>query len=359
MLTNRLTLKGLYFLAMARAFRRFKDPRRKASGRHQDAFYKKAWREAAESLGGTYNALGDRFSEITVDGVTTRVVENFSEIDDPVTLAVMHDKALTHTILEAEGIATPKHAKFSLKKMGPAIDFLRSNSRSCVVKPAGGTGGGRGVTTGIRTRWHLAQAAAAATCYADELLIEEQLEGDNYRLLYLDGELIDAFVRKPPGVVGDGKSSVAKLVKLHNDERLNKGSGISQVLIAVDLDMKRTLAGQGLTLASVPPAGKHVTLKTVINENSGADNTTAVDSLCDSIVNDGKKAVAALRARFVGIDMITTDPGVPLAESGGAFIEVNGTPNLYYHYHKSDSVFPAAIPLLRRILVERPVAERV
>jgi hypothetical protein len=56
--------------------------------------------------------------------------------------------------------------------------------------------------------------------------------------------------------------------------------------------------------------------------------------------------------------LITTDPGVPLAESGGAIIEANGTPNLYYHYHKSDSVFPAAVPLLRRLLVDRPVVAR-
>ncbi|HWE01870.1 MAG TPA: hypothetical protein VG326_05620 [Tepidisphaeraceae bacterium] len=344
---------------MGRAFRRFKDPRRKASGRHQDAFYKKAWREAAESLGGECVPLGDRFSQITVDGVSTRVVENFSAIDDPVTLAVLHDKPLTHQILESHGLATPRHASFSLKRIGAAVEFLEAGARDCVVKPARGTGGGRGVTTGIRTRSHLARAAAAATCYCDELLIEEQLDGDNYRLLYLDGELIDAFVRRPPGVIGDGRSTVAQLVRQANDERLRNGSNISQVLIAVDLDMKRTLARQNLTLGSVPPAAAHVTLKTVINENCGADNSTAVDSLCQSIVHDGRVAVTALRARFVGIDLITTDPGVPLAESGGAIIEVNGTPNLYFHYHKKDSVFPAAVPLLRRLLLERAAAERV
>jgi D-alanine-D-alanine ligase-like ATP-grasp enzyme len=358
MWTNRLLLKFLYFLAMGRAFRRYKDPRRKASGRHQDAFYKKAWREAAESLGGECVLLGDRFSQITVDGVSTRVVENYSEIDDPITLAVLHDKPLTHQILNGVGLTTPRHATFSLKRIGPAVEFLERSARHCVVKPASGTGGGRGVTTGIRTRSHLARAAAAAACYCDDLLIEEQLEGDNYRLLYLDGELIDAFVRRPPGVIGDGRSSISQLVRQANDERLRNGSDLSQVLIAVDLDMKRTLARQNFTLASVPPAGTPVTLKTVINENCGADNSTATDVLCSSIVNDGKRAVRALRTRFAGIDLITTDPGVPLAESGGAIIEVNGTPNLYYHYHKKDSVFPVAIPLLRRILVERQLAKQ-
>ena len=331
--------------------------RRKASGRNQDAFYKKAWREAAESLGGQCVLLGDRFSQITVDGVTTRVVENYSEIDDPVTLAVMHDKALTHQILNGVGLTTPKHATFSLGRIGPAIEFLESSERHCVVKPAGGTGGGRGVTTGIRTRSHLARAAAAAACYADELLIEEQLEGDNYRLLYLDGELIDAFVCRPPGVVGDGRSSVAQLVRQANDDRLRNGSDLSQVLIAVDLDMRH--AG---------PPELHACLGSPSGKARHAENRHQRE-LRSRQFNRDRRLVQFDRQRrqesgegaarsFAGIDLITTDPTVPLAESGGAIIEVNGTPNLYYHYHKKDSVFPVAIPLLRRILIERQLAER-
>jgi cyanophycin synthetase len=351
---NRLTLAALYLHAMGRAFLRFKDPRRRASGRHQEAFYKKTWREAAEALGGSFQQLGELFSEITVAGNTTRVFENVTGIDDPVTLRILHDKLLTAEILRGEGIATPRNTAFSLKKMKPAIAFLQELRRDCVVKPARGTGGGRGITTGVRRRSHLARAAAAAACYCDELLIEEQLEGDNYRLLYLDGELLDAFVRRPPSVIGDGQSTIARLVRNANDERLKHGAGMSQVLIAIDLDMRRTLDRQGLSLRAVPPMGRQVMLKTVINENCGADNSTATGLLCDSIVKDGQKAVRALRARFVGIDVITRDPGVPLAESGGALIEANGTPNLYFHYHKKDSCFEAAIPLLRRILVEQP-----
>jgi cyanophycin synthetase len=242
--------------------------------------------------------------------------------------------------------------------MVPAVEFLESHPGDCVVKPAGGTGGGRGVTTGIRRRSHLERAAAAAAVYADDLLIEEQLAGENYRLLYLDGELIDAYVRRFPWAVGDGRSSVRRLVHRANDDRLRSGGGISQVLLTVDLDMRRTLARQGLSLGSVPPAGAVVTLKTVVNENAGGDNRTATHLLCPSVVADGARAVRALGARFAGVDVITPDPGVPLAQSGGAVIEVNGTPNLYFHYQKEDARFPAAVHLLRRLLgVRRPARD--
>ncbi|HEY8665806.1 MAG TPA: hypothetical protein VIL86_04030 [Tepidisphaeraceae bacterium] len=350
LLNNRLTLRALWFVAMGKAFLRYKNPRRRAAGRHHEAFYVRTWHEAAAEIGASCRQLDGSIHEIELDGVRTLVTENVTAIDDPVMLLVLHDKPLTHRILQAEGLSVPKHAAFGLGDLQAALQFLQQTDRDCVVKPANGTGGGRGVTTGIRTRWQLACAAAAAACYSDELMIEEQIEGTNYRLLYLDGQLLDSFSRKPPAVAGDGASSIAALVRKHNDERLKSGSGMSQVLLSVDLDMRRTLARQGLSLRSVPPAGREITLKTVINENCGADNTTATKVLHPSIIEDGARAARALGARFAGVDMVIDDPTVPLAESGGVILEVNGTPNLYYHYNKKDGAFPVAVHLLRRLL---------
>jgi glutathione synthase/RimK-type ligase-like ATP-grasp enzyme len=103
-----------------------------------------------------------------------------------------------------------------------------------------------------------------------------------------------------------------------------------------------------------------VTLKTVINENLGVENETVKHLLHPSIITDGARAVGALGARFAGIDLITKDPTAPLVESGGVVIEVNGTPNLYFHYHKADGATPVATLLLRRLLkVQERAPDRV
>ena len=347
---NRVLLSALHFVALGRAFLRYRNPLRRQSGRFQVAFYDKIWRESAARLGAKFTPLGGGISEIRLGSCRVRVFENTCPIDDPVTLAIAGDKVLTYRMLEEEGLATPRHAGFSFKTMAAALRFLEGSARDCVVKPARGTGGGRGVTTGVRNRSHLARAAAAASVYGDDLLIEEQMEGDNYRLLYLDGKLLDAFVRKAPAVVADGHSNVRKLVNLANAERLKQGAGISQVLITIDFDMKRTLAKAGLSLRSVPPAGTEVTLKTVVNENRGADNTTATDRLCPRIVDAGARAAAAVGVRLAGVDLITTDPSVPLEQSGGAILEVNTPPNYYYHYQKRDGAFPVALYVLKHLL---------
>jgi cyanophycin synthetase len=236
-----------------------------------------------------------------------------------------------------------------LRTLSRATDFLAEIGRDCVVKPASDTGGGEGVTTGIRTPRQLAWAATLAAQAGGRMLVEEQVAGANYRLLYLDGVLLDAVERRPPSVTGDGRSTIRRLVEEVNAARLRTGSTISQVLLTIDMDMEQTLARQGLSPSSVPAADVVVPVKTVINQNFAADNVTVTDRLCRSLVADGARAARTVGVRLAGVDVITPDPTVPLAESGGVILEVNTTPGFHYHYHKSDGSFPVAVRVLERL----------
>jgi cyanophycin synthetase len=347
--------KLLRLLALAHAARDL--ARRRRSGareiaRQRAAFYENAWREAAGRLGAAVAPLGDDILQIDRGGWRTRVCQNYSALDDAVTLKVAGNKPLVYDLLARRGLPIPRHLAFALKDVRRAAAFLEGVGADCVVKPANGTGGGEGITTGVRTRPQLARAvvAAAAVTYGrGDLVIEEQVDGDNYRLLYLDGQLIDAVFRGPPTVTGDGRSRIAALVRRANAERLARGYGLAQVLLSMDLDMKRTLARQGLTLASVPAAGAEVVLKTVINENCGADNVSCPHLLCAAVVRDGAVAAEAVGARLAGVDIVTGNPAVPLADAGGVILEVNTTPGFYIHYHKRDRAFPVAAHVLQRL----------
>jgi D-alanine-D-alanine ligase-like ATP-grasp enzyme len=357
LLTNSLILRGLYFAALAKAFLRHKNPRRKQANRALTAFHEQMWRDAAKELGASFTALSDGFYEIELDGRRTRTFERIAAIDNSVALEIAGNKPLTYRLLAENSLPTPRNAGFAYKEMGTAIAFLNAVEGDCVVKPASGTGGGRGVTTGIRTPWQLIKAAAAAAVYGDDLLIEEHMEGENYRLLYLDGQLLDAFVRRPPTLIADGRSTIGQSVQRCNANRLKQGSELSQVLLTVDLDMKRTLAKQGLTFRSVPAEGTVVKIKTVINENCAEDNEAAAELLCDEIIEAGAKAARALQVRLAGVDIITRDPSLPLSENGGAILEVNTTPNYYYHYRKRGGSCPVAVHVLRRLLTDDAAAD--
>lgn len=351
-LTHPLSLKALHYSAMARGFLRYRNPYRRSAWKHRVAFYDRAWKEAADELGATWRPLGNGILQITRDGAQTLVRDNASAVDDPVTLDLLSDKAATYRLLQEHDLAVPRYAEFSLKAFDKGAAFVRESPGGCVVKPVRGTGGGRGITSGVQKVSHLAQAAAVASIYCDDLLIEEQVEGDNYRLLYFDGELIDAFVRRAPTVVGDGRSTIAALVRQANARRVESKAAISQVLLTIDLDMRRTLARQARSLKTIPAAGEVVTLKTVVNENRGDDNVTAMGALCPSIVEAGAAAARATGIRLGGVDMILKNPTLPLREQGGVILEVNAPPNFYYHYHKRDGCFPVAVHVLGRLLEE-------
>jgi cyanophycin synthetase len=344
----------LRLLARLDRVKRLLDRGRHAREQHAErnlsAFYARVWREAAAQVGARIDDLGHDVFEMRLGEARTRVLQNCTDIDGLGGQRVVRSKPVMYRLLAQEGLPTPGHLAYQFEDMGAAAQFLEEAGGPCVVKPACGTGGGLGVTTGVRTRWQLARASQAAARHGGGLLIERQVAGDNYRLLYLDGKLLDAVVRRAPAVVGDGRGSVARLVEAVNARRLEGGPAASHSLLTVDLDMKNTLARQGLSLRSVPAAGRVVRLKTASNQNAGADNETATALLCAAVVADGARAAAASGLRLAGVDVLTGDPGVPLREAGGVVLEVNSPPGYFWHYHKRDGAFPLAVHVLECLL---------
>jgi cyanophycin synthetase len=324
-------------------------PGREQADRQLSAFYDRVWREAAEQVGATVVDLGSNVLEIRLGKRWTRVWHNYSAIDDLAAHHVVRTKELMYRLLSSHGLPVPRHREFTMADLPAAADFLESTPRSCVIKPACGTGGGLAVTTGIRTRWQLARAAWTASVWGDHPLIEEQVEGDNYRLLYLDGELLDVVKRQPPSVIADGVSTIRQLVARVNQERLGQQGAVSHSQLALDLELHTTMQRQGLSLNSVPPRGKRVQLKTVINDNSSEENITPRDELCADILRDAAQAAQLSGLRLAGVDIICADPSRSLRETGGVILEVNSPPGYFWHYHKRDGSFPVALYVLRAL----------
>jgi cyanophycin synthetase len=343
-------LRVVTFFDRVQAFLRRRHGHARQAEQNLASFYETMWREAANRVGATVVSLGYGVFEIRLGDFRTRVMGNTTDLDGLVTHCLARTKPLIFRLLAEQQLPVPRHIEFSLETLTSAVDFMEGIGGDCVLKPASGTGGGLGVITGIRTRWQLARAAYATARHGGDLLLEEQVPGDNYRLLYLDGRLIDAIVRHPPRVMGDGRSSIGELVQAANADRVKRGAVAAHVLLTVDMDMQRTLAGQKLTLSSVPAPGTVVTLKTAINENGGEDNESARDRLCPAVIVDGARAAHLAGVRLAGVDLITRDPTVPLSEAGGVILEVNAPPGYYWHYYQRGGTFPVAVHVLETLL---------
>jgi cyanophycin synthetase len=228
-----------------------------------------------------------------------------------------------------------------------------------VVKPVGGSGG-YGVTSGIRGELDLRRARLRAARSDRRLLIERQIEGDFYRFLFLDGELLDIVRRRPPNVTGDGRSTIDELIAAENRRRIARRHQVQLWPLHIDLDCIFTLQAVGLTPSSVPRLGENIKLKTVVSQNGPDDNETVREPVADELVEQARRAAHLVGLRLAGVDVITTDLGRSLTSSRGAILEVNGPPGFNYHYDVADpaNATRVAVPILRALLREAAVSAR-
>src|SRR6185437_10119251 len=130
-----------------------------------------------------------------------------------------------------------------------------------VTKPYNGNHG-RGISIRLTTDEEVAHGYTVAREHSRSVVIESFLEGEDHRLLVVNGELVAATRRTPGHVVGDGEHSVAQLIEIVNlDPR--RGVGHEKVLTRLELDAQaqKMLQRAGLTCESVPQQGQLVYLR--------------------------------------------------------------------------------------------------
>jgi cyanophycin synthetase len=309
------------------------------------AEYRMYWEAAARNLGATFHPLCRDIWEVRRGREHTRIANYLVQIDDPVTLRIAAEKPYCCELAGRFGIRTAPHRVFAPGDLQSARRFMNADSGPFVVKPANRSAG-LGVTMHVQTGRDLQRAAALASLYSDKLMIERMVPAESCRLLYLDGHFLHAVRRRGVRVIGDGKSSVQELLA-----RAGSAYLASEPLTLC------TLAAQGMLPDSVPLAGtqavarylpadqpRTVELRTVYTE-------CITELVCNELARSLVPLIQAIGSRFAGVDLLTNDPGLPLAESGGVLLEVNTTPALHHHYIGGEG--PAiAERILRRLLEE-------
>ena len=213
-------------------------------------------------------------------------------------------------------------------------------------------GRGEGTTAGVDTPARLMRARLRSGRFGSRLLIERQVPGAVYRLPLSRRRADRRAPPRPPGLTGDGRSTIEELIDAENARRLagNGAAGLS--LLDVGLDTVFTLERAGLGLDSVPRAGETISVQTVTNDNGIEDTETFKEPLAPELVDAAKRAAAAVGLRLAGVDVITPDPSRPLEGAGGVVAEVDEHPGIHHHYHVADpaDATRVAIPILGKVL---------
>ena len=320
------------------------------------AEYRRMWEQVASKTGVSFRALAGDLWQLDAGDARTRIRNDDLEFDDPVTRALAVRKPLAHSVLAEAGLQVPEHQVFTLADLSPARRFAERHPAGCVVKPVLGYAG-KGVTTHVRGSAEVRRAALRAAVHGRELMIERMIPGESYRLLVLEGRVIDAVWRKGPRVTGDGRSSIDALLRAENDRRAREGHALPR--LEPDRDLVFTLASQGLTLDSTPPLGHVIVLKSFearagrFRDVRVVYTHSALSVIGESLRRDAETAAAVVGSDFLGVDVITRDPSIPLRDSGGVINEVNTTPALHHHYDAASEPYSRVAAVVLDTLLRR------
>lgn len=242
--------------------------------------------------------------------------------------AIACDKQLTRTLLEQAGIPVPLGVV--VRDAASAVHEAARLGGPVVIKPAD-SNHGKGVRTSLTDPGDIADAFEQARRYSSRVIVEEFIEGHDYRVLVVNGKMVAAAQRKPPHVSGDGTSSIRELIATMNDSpERGEGHGKALTRIAVDLHTAAHLQRLGMGLETIPEFGQDIVLRENANLSTGGTAQDVTDRIHPATAHACERAVRQIGLDVAGVDLLCHDIAVPLSEQG-AIVEINAAPGLRMH----------------------------
>ena len=251
-----------------------------------------------------------------------------------ISVELASDKEETNKILGALGLPVPKQIMVQHKDR--AIEAARKIGFPVVTKPFNGNHG-RGISIHLTNDEEVAMGFLAAKDHSRSVIVETFMEGDDHRLLVVNGELVAATKRTPGQVIGDGKSTIAELVDIVNSDP-RRGVGHEKVLTRIELDAqaKMMMERQELTADSIPADGQVVPLRSTANLSTGGTATDVTDIIHPDNRDMAIRAIRAIGLDVGGVDFLSKNIAESYREIGGGICEVNAAPGFRMHVAPSE-----------------------
>ncbi|TVR51805.1 MAG: N-acetylglutaminylglutamine synthetase [Puniceicoccaceae bacterium] len=247
--------------------------------------------------------------------------ESLSELTSAVALSRCDDKAITRDLLIEAGLRVPDQVV--VKSPAEAESFLGKHHR-IVVKPARGEQG-QGISVDVRRQDELEAALAAAGRICETVLLEEFVQGEDLRIIVINGESVAAAVRRPPEICGTGRHTIRQLIESLSRRREAATGGESH--IPIDAETERCVRNEGFSLDDTIEEGRLLAVRKTANLHTGGTIHDVTSRLHPKLAAAAVRAAQCLEIPVVGFDLI-----VPSIEGPDyAFIEANERPGLANH----------------------------
>jgi len=234
-------------------------------------------------------------------------------------------KDITHKLLLSYGLPSPR-SEFFFKKTfvaSQAKKQLDNLKYPIVIKDSTGSNS-VGVFPFILNKTEAFRLLQRKIGKYRNMIAQEMVFGKEYRILVLGEKVIAALQMVPPYVVGDGKSTLRKLIS----EKQKKTASRTKF----DNKFKQILTDQEVTLSSIIPKNKTIYLKKSSCLAEGGETRDVTDLVNDEVRKICVSASKVVGKYLVGIDIMCQDVAKIPTKNSFYILEINGKPDLYIHY---------------------------
>ena len=260
---------------------------------------------------------------------------NMTSKDTYISPLIMENKVVTKKVLSEKGFRVP--GGYEVSTLDDALlrfDYIKN--KPIVVKPKS-TNFGLGISIfkhGTDNIEDFSKAVLLALKEDKDILIEEFIEGTEYRFFVIEGETKAVLLRVPANVVGDGKHTIAELVELKNENPL-RGDAKKTPLKKIELGEIESLQlkEEGLSFDTILEDGQIAYLRENSNISTGGDSVDMTDEVDESYKKLAVEISDAMMAKVCGVDLIIKDIKQSATNQNYGVIEANFNPMMMMHIY--------------------------
>ena len=263
------------------------------------------------------------------------VAEHISKYD----VSFVDCKERTKKHLKKGGFPIAEGKSFWLWQRSQALKYsVDEIGFPLVVKPRGGSVA-RHVTTNIKSKGELQKGIDKAVIYSPAFVIERFVENSFvYRATVVDFNYVAVVKQVPANVVGDGNSTIQKLVeKKNNDKRRGESHQKEFTLYKIIIDDTTTklLAEKNYNLQAIPKRDETVYLQKNPFLKLGGDLVEVTEKVHPDNIQLFKNIAKFFDIRLVGIDFLAPDISRSWRNQTCAVLELNSVPCIEIHHFPS------------------------
>ena len=246
----------------------------------------------------------------------------------PVGVSIADSKSICSKMVSAIGVMTPDEFF-----VAPHDNLMFPDALGTVVVKPSDAAHGNGVTINVKTQEELDKAIDTARTHSvsGNVLVQQQVSGNDLRVLVINGKIAAATERVPASVTGNGIFSIEQLIERENADNPDRGENYMKKLNFIDIQAAKTYLAK--KLQNVPQKDETVQVVRAVNIGLGGTSIDRTDELPRVIAEQALAIARELHVNVCGVDFMTSDIA---DDKKYYFIEANACPSFGLHLNPAE-----------------------